>query len=261
MKGFTRRRQTLQGKNALFTAICRLRDRSDVLNEEAQMMRLFRGHDSIRQLVDQIDDPESVILEYMDDNVLNLLKRKQLPKIEAKRVLKVTFKELTALHDQNIVHTDIKSNNILVKCSTQGTRYKLSDPGDSESPDVPSNNGMHVICTEIFCAPEVPLAGAIKGIIFLLKNAPPPHLSMGVLQVQNDYYGPISRKQFERLVGYTVQPLLRQFEENYRQFPLSAGSREISLEDVEFFNSIMKIDPRQRPTAREALKHQWFYKV
>ena len=75
------------------------------LNREIQMLRLFQGHDSIRQLVDQIEDPASVVLEYMDDDVLSLLKRKQLPKVEAKRALKATFKALTALHDQNIVHT------------------------------------------------------------------------------------------------------------------------------------------------------------
>jgi serine/threonine protein kinase len=78
---------------------------SERLNREVQMLRHFQGHGSIRQLVDQIEDPASVVLEYMDDNVLSLLKRKQLPKVEAKRALKATFKALTALHDHNIVHT------------------------------------------------------------------------------------------------------------------------------------------------------------
>jgi hypothetical protein len=76
---------------------------------------------------------------------------------------------------------------------------------------------------------------------------------MGVLQMQNHYYGPISRENFEGLVDNSVQPLLEQFEANYRQFPLSAASPEINLEDVEFFQYIMKVDPRQRLTAREAL--------
>jgi serine/threonine protein kinase len=98
----------------------------------------------------------------------------------------------------------------------------------------------------------------------LPKNAPPsgdPHLSMRVLQMQNDYYGPISREKFKGLIDDTVQPLLQQFKENYRQFPLSAASRRISQEDVDFFSYIMNIDPRQRPTAREALKHSWFDSV
>jgi hypothetical protein len=69
------------------------------------MLQLFQGHDSIRQLVDQTEDPESMVLAHMDDDVLSLLKRKQLSKLEAKRALKATFKALIALHSQNIVHT------------------------------------------------------------------------------------------------------------------------------------------------------------
>ena len=76
--------------------------------------------------------------------------------------------------------------------------------------------------------------------------------------MQNDYYGPISRERFKGLVDNSVHSLLRQFEENYRHFSLSATSRSISQEDVEFFGYIMKVDPRQRPTAKEALEHSWF---
>ena len=109
----------------------------------------------------------------MDNNVLDLLEKKLLPKVEAKRALKATFEALAALHDQNIVHTgawrsyceaaetdrfvDVKPDNILVKNSTCGAEYKLSDLGDSASTDVLSNDGGHLIGAEIFCAPEVPL--------------------------------------------------------------------------------------------------------
>ena len=75
------------------------------LNNEAQTLQLLQGCHCIRQLVDQIENPESIILEYMDDNVLTLLQQKQLSKIEAKRALKAIVEALVALHDQNIVHT------------------------------------------------------------------------------------------------------------------------------------------------------------
>lgn len=75
------------------------------LEKEAQVLRLFQGCDSIRQLVDQTADPESLVLEYMDNNALDLLKKKQLPRIEAKRALKAALQALAVLHDKNIVHT------------------------------------------------------------------------------------------------------------------------------------------------------------
>ena len=86
------------------------------LKNEAQTLQLFQGCHSIRQLVDQIEDPESVVLEYMDDNVLNLLQQKQLSKVEAKRALRATIEALIALHDKNIVHTGTSQRGGLIDC-------------------------------------------------------------------------------------------------------------------------------------------------
>jgi casein kinase II subunit alpha len=69
------------------------------------MLRLFQGCGSIRQLVDEVEEPRSLVLEYMDDNAFNLLKTKKLTKLEAKRALKATAQALVALHERNIVHT------------------------------------------------------------------------------------------------------------------------------------------------------------
>jgi casein kinase II subunit alpha len=153
-----------------------------------------------------------------------------------------------------------------------------------------------LIGAELFCAPEVPLGipwtvkadiwglgatvrdsqplptqlakNVCQGItlitgryVFLPKNAPPPgdpQLSLAVLQIQNDFYGPISRQALHGLADDSILPLLQQFEENYRPFPLSSASPMVNEEDLDFFGYIMKIDPRQRPTASEILSHSWF---
>ena len=97
--------------------------------------------------------------------------------------------------------------------------------------------------------------------VFLPRNAAPPgdpRLSTGVLQVQNDYYGPIGSETLKDLVDDSARPLLLQLEENYRPSTWAAVSRNITQIDIDFFSSIMKIDPRKRPTAREALLHPWF---
>ncbi|KAK4242164.1 kinase-like domain-containing protein [Achaetomium macrosporum] len=266
--------QILHGKRSSYTITAALRNRqggpwlamdrvtvkaapAKRLENEARMLRLFQGCDSIRQLVDEVEDPRSLVLEYMDDNVFNLLKTKHLPRAEAKRALKATVQALIALHEKNIVHTDIKPDNILVKHSPAGALYKLGDLGDCSTPDVPSNNGGHLIGAKLFCAPEVPLGipwtvkvdiwgfGAtgitlITGrYVFLPRDAPPPGTLHG-------------------LADDSILPLLQQFEENYQPFPLTSASAKINQEDLDFFGHIMKIDPRQRPTANEILGHPWF---
>lgn len=45
--------------------------------------------------------------------------------------------------------------------------------------------------------------------------------------------------------------------ERLRPFSL-ASQREISTEDIEFVLKIMKLDPRDRPTARQLLEDEWF---
>ncbi|KAK1770733.1 kinase-like domain-containing protein [Phialemonium atrogriseum] len=222
------------------------------LEKEAQMLRLFQGCDSIRQLVDQTADPESLVLEYMDNNALDLLKKKQLPRIEAKRALKAALQALAVLHDNNIVHTDVKPDNILVKNSALGPLYKLGDLGDASPPDVVSNDGGHLIGAEIFCAPEVPLGipwttkAGIWGLGatgITLVDAPPSgdtQLSLAVLQIQNDFYGPISIEALKGLADDSILPLLRQFEENYQAFPLSSAPGSIRKEDVDFFGYVMR---------------------
>ncbi len=65
----------------------------------------FQDHDFIYELIDQIENSNSVILEYMNDDVLNLLKKRQLLKTEVKCALKAMFKALVTLHNEDIVHT------------------------------------------------------------------------------------------------------------------------------------------------------------
>ena len=82
-----------------------------------------------------------------------------------------------------------------------------------------------------------------------------------MLQIQNDFYGPISRAAFRGLAKDSISPLLQQLEEEYRPFPLSGASSLVRQEDVDFFSYIMRIDPRERPSASGILQHPWFDSV
>jgi hypothetical protein len=53
------------------------------LQKEAQALRLFQGCGFLRQLVNEIQHPPSLVLEYMDNAVLDLLNQNQLGWLEA----------------------------------------------------------------------------------------------------------------------------------------------------------------------------------
>ncbi|KAK4983981.1 hypothetical protein LTR50_006891 [Elasticomyces elasticus] len=68
----------------------------------------------LRLLEDTVPEHSMFVYRYFTDDLLSLA-QKDLPIALTKRILKDTLRGLAALHDQNIVHTDVKANNILVE--------------------------------------------------------------------------------------------------------------------------------------------------
>jgi hypothetical protein len=107
------------------------------LHKEAQALQLFQKCGSLRQLVDEIQDPPSLVLEYMDNTVLDLVNQNQLGRVEAKRALKAAAQALVALHDKNIVHTgnaQCPSHRQSSQSSSEHDRLISSPPSQTSNP-------------------------------------------------------------------------------------------------------------------------------
>ena len=154
---------------------------STQLENEIEALKLCQGHKSIRQLVDVIDNPQSLVLEYLDKTLYEASCEQKLDRWDVKRAVKNTLDGLAVLHAHRRAHTgqyrayryiapfsiysclwvaDIKPNNILANNSNGNARFgaiQLGDLGDSVSEDVNTNNGEHIISAPIYRAPEVML--------------------------------------------------------------------------------------------------------
>lgn len=64
------------------------------------------------------------------------------------------------------------------------------------------------------------------------------NLAWGVLQMQNDYFGPFRQGVFKDLVDESVLPFLEQLEENYRPFPFRPPDYQTSIRRMATFSSI-----------------------
>ncbi|EGD97506.1 CMGC/CDK protein kinase [Trichophyton tonsurans CBS 112818] len=73
------------------------------------------------------------VYRYLTTDFLNLPVKTELPLDTTKRVLRDALKGLAALHDNNIMHNDIKANNILVDQKDDGsiTDVRLGDIEDA----------------------------------------------------------------------------------------------------------------------------------
>lgn len=98
-----------------------------------------------------------MILEYCDvGNLLTYqskLKTKTFQLREALDILVEVMKGLKVIHDNNYIHRDIKSENVLIKSTEAGLKYKIADFGFAR----PVNSGTaSTICgTEKYMAPEI----------------------------------------------------------------------------------------------------------
>jgi serine/threonine protein kinase len=82
-----------------------------------------------------------------------------------------------------------------------------------------------------------------------------------ILMKQHQFFGPfpLSYKEIAdaETLGILTHIMHRVPPEKMKHFG-RAGEREISKEDKAFVLKIMKLDPRDRPTAKELLEDEWF---
>ena len=77
------------------------------LKNERDILKAFRDNPCIRPIIDTSDDPPSLILKYLDDNLLNASNVKKLERADIKYVARNLLQALEALHSRGYVHTGI----------------------------------------------------------------------------------------------------------------------------------------------------------
>jgi casein kinase II subunit alpha len=75
------------------------------LKNERHVLEAVRDSPYIRPIIDTIDDPPSVILKHMDDNLLVAPNATKLERADIKFVARNVLQALEALHSCGYVHT------------------------------------------------------------------------------------------------------------------------------------------------------------
>lgn len=76
-----------------------------LLINERDIFKRFQAVSPFRGLVDDVQDPRSLILEYLDSNLLIESAAKRLQSSEVKHIAKAILQALAALHEEGIVYT------------------------------------------------------------------------------------------------------------------------------------------------------------
>lgn len=115
------------------------------VRNESKHLSALRGHSCIRQMIDTIESPFSLILEHCEDDLRSLSMRRKLQSGEIKNIARQLLEALSFVHSKNLVHTgntippsrqklpltqcnlDIKPQNILLSgLGVDGTCHQSS---------------------------------------------------------------------------------------------------------------------------------------
>lgn len=76
-----------------------------MLTIERDTLKIVHGKSCIRQMIDNIENPPSIVLEYLDDNLLDVSRQKRLEGNDVKLVARTVLEALSLLHENGFVHT------------------------------------------------------------------------------------------------------------------------------------------------------------
>ncbi|OBT48961.1 hypothetical protein VE00_00642 [Pseudogymnoascus sp. WSF 3629] len=299
--------QTLKGKHGLYTVTKQLQDciwlatnqnKEHVVVKSVNYFRLENERDillrfqtrtpSIRPLLDEAEathSPPSLILRYLDVDILQASNTQRLTRLEVKYVARRVLKALATLHVEGFVHTDVKPSNILANYTSGGVRFKdvqLADFGSTVHMDSTYARDGDSIGTPMFRSPEAHLQmswgtatdiWSFGAMLISLMYGEGFHIFKPDVSVDHDEYevkilmkhhscfGPFP-ESYEQIadqerLAVLVWIMQNTPPESMRPFHLTTA-REICKEDKEFVLKVMKLDPRDRPTAQDLLEDKWF---
>ncbi|EGE82493.1 serine/threonine protein kinase [Blastomyces dermatitidis ATCC 18188] len=249
---------------------------------------------NLRVVMDTIPEHLLFVYNYFTDDLLELAKKENLSDTERKRILRATLAGLADLHDQSILHGDIKPNNVFVDYDENpdgSIRVNQVQIGDLEMGSmVPP--GLNVrgarLGNPMWRSPESHAAARI--------NRPSDIFSFGLVCIYTmlqkiifriDSEG-LTEEEKERLVA---RRLLSHFGDSPGLVGLvehldydAASWRDLVLDVIKEFSpknprkpfsmwedvdecfrdlitKMTSLDPTRRITAREALEHPWFQDV
>ncbi|XP_051825020.1 ribosomal protein S6 kinase alpha-6 isoform X2 [Antechinus flavipes] len=218
-------------------------------SEEIEILMRYGQHPNIITLKDVYDDGRYVYLvtELMKGGELldRILRQKFFSEREASDVLYVITKTVDYLHCQGVVHRDLKPSNILyMDDSTNADSIRICDFGFAKQ--LRGENGLLLTpCyTANFVAPEVLMRQGYDAACDIW--------SLGVLF-------------YTMLAGYT--PFANGPNDTPEEILLRIGSGKFSLSGgnwdtvsdtaKDLLSHMLHVDPHQRYTAEQVLKHSW----
>ena len=244
-------------------------DECKSLREVKSLMNL--KHDHIVKLKEMIraEDTLNLVFEFMDKNLLELMKSKQIKKFTESQIRCImwqTLQGIAHMHKYGFFHRDLKPENLLVS----GDKIKIADFGLArEIRSVPPYTDY--VATRWYRAPEC----ILKSTNY---NSPVDIWALGTIMVELYNIKPLfpgvtEKDQMFKICSVLGTPTTTLWNEGFQlakkidfKFPnLSQVNLEQIIpnackEAIDFISETLRWDPNKRPTAHNLLLHPFFTK-
>ncbi|KAF2427263.1 serine/threonine protein kinase [Tothia fuscella] len=226
---------------------------------------------------DEIPDQRILVYKYLQGDLLSLVEN-QIPLQYRKQILKASLRGIAQMHEQDIIHLDIKPDNIMVDFHQNGRDPVIKGmlPGNDNwrSPEAHVRGELNKP-TDMFFFGAVCIYSVLGSVIFgpdedFEKHAAHEVLPIFIrLQRQVSYFA--DREGLNGLMKHlsdsedNCKLLGMLWEDRIADYhPYKLFAEWPNIEDVELKDLIakmMSLDPEKRITAHAALEYPWFANV
>lgn len=244
--------QAMDRRSGQFFAVKRMKSTKcdiNAIEREIGFLRKFK-HQNIVGYIESVrtDNHINVVLEYVDQKSLSciLLKFGMFPENLAAIYVAQVLDGLKYLHDNDVIHLDIKAANILI--NTEGV-VKLADFGiaTTAAPSANDKRMSVVACSPFWTAPEVIMNQSENGQVKVTPAADIWSLGCTIIELVTGY------PPYHDMSG--VQAIFKMVDEDHPPFP-----DDVSEELLDFLLQCFQKEPSDRPTAAQLRSSPWIRK-
>jgi calcium/calmodulin-dependent protein kinase I len=213
------------------------------LSTEIEILKIYGTHPNIITLRDVYEDRKRLVL-VMDcmrggDLLQHIKKKKYFSEKEASSIIKKVIKAIAYLHKNGIVHRDIKPDNLLFTSEDDNAEVKIADFGFAR---YIGDAGLREPCgSPAYVAPEI-------------VNEENYNKAVDMWSVGVTLY--ILLCGFPPFYDEIMEKLFVQIKEGRYDFPDPYWTK-VSASAKELISSMLKVNPKERITAEDALAHPW----
>ncbi|KAI9184340.1 Calcium/calmodulin-dependent protein kinase type I [Blastocladiella emersonii ATCC 22665] len=218
-----------------------------VLNEISILKQVSQGHPNLISLVDYFESSNNLYL-VMDlcrggELFYRIVNRGHYYEQDAAMIVRTIVDAVAYLHDKGIVHRDLKPENLLFRTEAEDADLLIADFGLARCLESESYPLLTTTCgTPGFMSPEI--------LQRLAYSKPVDMWAIGVIA----YFLLSGYTPFDR--NTTVDEIQAIIRADYAFEPKEYWTH-VSDVAKDFIRGLLKLDPNERMTARQALAHPW----